>query len=261
LQPDENITLTTPFTLHGRRKVQATIETSQEMRESDKENNDLEKILEGIPIGPDITIRDLDLTEDFDLFIILSNVGEIDLRKGATFRIRVFVNNLRVSEFDHFTSDILKANFGNDYTVFPPYRVGISGTATVKIAISSRLASDDIFLENNILEKTFIIFPLRMVPREKQEFLFSVPPSPLKDNGEPEKLKAELRWDGGDPSLMFSLVGPENIKSIPTFSGKSPIKVEFPIDSDEARKERRWKVFVTNLTEKKVEGHLIIQHP
>jgi hypothetical protein len=60
---------------------------------------------------------------------------------------------------------------------------------------------------------------------------------------------------------MLSFIGEENIKSVPTFSGKSPIKVEFPIHFEEAQKEREWKVFVTNLIEKKVEGHLIIQHP
>jgi len=108
---------------------------------------------------------------------------------------------------------------------------------------------------------TFIIFPFRMIPQEKQEFSFSVPSSYLKDDGESKKLKAELRWEGGGPSLMFSFVGPENIKNILTFSGKSPIRVEFPIYSGEAQKERLWKVFVTNLIEKKVEGHLIIQHP
>ncbi len=261
LQPNENITFTTSITIRGRREVQAYVETGQEIRESNKENNFLEKILEGLPTGPDIAIKDLDLTEDFELFIILSNAGEIDLRKGATFRIRVFVNNLRISEFDHFTSDMLKANFGNDYTIFPPYRVGISGTAKVKISISPRLPSDDIFLENNILERTFIIFPFRMIPQEKQEFLFSVPFSHLKDDGQSEKLKAELRWEGGGSSLMLSFIGAENIKSVPTFSGKSPIKVEFPIHFEEAQKEREWKVFVTNLIEKKVEGHLIIQHP
>ncbi len=260
LQPNEDITFTIPLILRGRREVQAYVETSQEIKEANQENNSLDRILEGLPIGPDIAIRDLDLTEDFELFIILSNAGEIDLRKGATLRIRIFLNDLKISDFDHFISDVLKANFGNNYTIFPPYRVGISGTAKVKIAISPRLPSDDISLGNNILERTFVIFPFKMVPREKQEFSFSVPSSPLKDDESP-KLKAELRWEGGETSLMLSLIGPEHIQSVQSFSGKSPIKVEVPIFFLKAQKESLWKVLVTNLIEKKVEGHLIIQHP
>jgi len=261
LQPKEHITFTTSLTVRGRREVQAHVETSHEMRELNKENNHLERVLEGLPIGPDILIKDLDLTEDFELCIILSNEGEVDLRRGVTFRIRVFVNGLKISEFDHFTSEVLKANFGNCYTIDPPYRVGISGTSKVKVSISPKLPSDDIRLENNILKRTFIIFPLRMTPQAKQEFSFSVSSYRLKDDGQSEKVKAEVRWEGGGSSLMLSFRGPEHIKSVPTFSGKSPLKVEFPIHFEEAQKERLWRVSVTNLVEKKVEGHLIIQHP
>ena len=46
-----------------------------------------------------------------------------------------------------------------------------------------------------------------------------------------------------------------------TLTGKSPLKVEFPIPFEEAQKENVWSVFVTNLIRKKVEGYLIIQHP
>ena len=261
LQPKENVTLTTSLTVRGRREVQAHIETSHEMRGLSKENNYLERVLEGLPIRPEVVIKDLDLTEDLELCIILSNEGEVDLRRGVTFRIRVFVNGLKISEFDHFTSEVLKANFGNRYTIDPPYRVGISGTSKVKVSISPKLPSDDIRLEKNILERTFIIFPLRMTPQEKQEFSFSVPYPRLKDDGQSEKVKAEVRWEGGSSSLMLSFKGPEHIKSVPTFSGKSPLKVEFPIHSEETRKERLWRISVINLIEKKVEGHLIIQHP
>jgi hypothetical protein len=261
LQPKENITFNTPLTVRGRREVQAYVETSQEVRELNDENNYLERILEGLPIGPDIAIKDLDLTEDFELYIILSNAGEIDLRRGVTFRIWVFVNGLKISEFDHFTFDVLKANFGNHYTIHPPYRVGISGTAKVKISILPKLPSDDVCLENNILERTFIIFPFRMIPQAKQEFSFSVSSFHLKNDSQAEKLKAEVRWEGGGSSLMLSFIGPKYIKSVPAFSGKSPLKVEFPIHFEEAQKESLWKISVTNLIEKKVEGHLIIQLP
>jgi hypothetical protein len=261
LQPKENVTLTTSLTVRGRREVQAHIETSHEMRGLSKENNYLERVLEGLPIRPEVVIKDLDLTEDLELCIILSNEGEVDLRRGVTFRVRVFVNGLKISEFDHFTSEVLKANFGNRYTIDPPYRVGISGTSKVKVSISPKLPPDDIRLEKNILERTFIIFPLRMTPQEKQEFSFSVPYPRLKDDGQSEKVKAEVRWEGGGSSLMLSFKGPEHIESVPTFSGKSPLKVEFPIHSEETRKERLWRISVINLIEKKVEGHLIIQHP
>jgi hypothetical protein len=226
LQPNENITFTTSLTVRGRREIRAYVETSHEVRELNQENNYLERVLEGLPIGPDIVVKELDLTEDLELYIILSNAGEIDLRKGATFRIRVFVNGLKISEFDHFTSDVLKANFGN-----------------------------------YILKKTFIIFPFRIVPQAKEEFSFSLSSHRVRDDSQAEKVKAEVRWEGGSASLMLSLIGPGHSKSVPAFSGKSPLKIEVPIYFEEAQKESLWKVSVTNLIEKKVEGHLIIQHP
>jgi len=42
---------------------------------------------------------------------------------------------------------------------------------------------------------------------------------------------------------------------------EKPLKVEFPVPFEEAQKENVWSVFITNLIRKKVEGHLIIQHP
>jgi hypothetical protein len=261
LEPKENITFTTSLTVRGRRQVQAHVETSHEVRELNKDNNDFEKALEGLPIGPGIVIKDLDLTEDFELSVILSNEGEVDLRKGVTFRIRVFVNGLKISEFDHFTSEVIKANFGNRYTIDPPYRVGISGTSKVKVSVSPRLPSNDFRLERTILERTFIIFPLRMTAQEKQEFSFSFPGPRLKEEGLLEKVKAEARWEGGGSSVMLSFKGPEHVKSAPTLSGKSPLKIEFPIGYEETQKERLWRVSVINLMDKKVEGHLIIQHP
>lgn len=261
LQPNENITFTTTLTVRGRREVHVSVETDPDLRELNKENNSLKRMLEGVRAGPDITVRDLDLTEDFELFILLSNEGEIDLEKGVTFRIRVFVNNLRISEFEHFTSDVLKANGGNDYAIYPPYRVVISGTSRVRIAISTKVPSDDVSSENNVLMKTFIIFPFKIIPKAKQEFSFSVPFPLLTDGGRTEKLKAEVRWEGGGVPLMLSFTGPDQVKRSPTFSGKSPLKLEFPIHFTEAQKKNVWRFSVTNLIEKRVEGHLIIQHP
>ena len=261
LQPNENITLTSSLTIRGRREVQAYVETSQEMRELNIENNHLENILEGLPTGPDIIVQDLDLTEDFDLYVILSNVGGIDLRKGVPFRVRVFVNGLKVSDFDHFIPEALKANFGNCYTIDPPHRIGIGGTAKVKVYISPKLHSDDVYLGNNSLERTFAIFPFQMIPQGIQEFSFFVPSPRVKENGQTEKIKAEVRWEGEESSFLISFSGQEQINSFQPISDHSPLKVEFPIHLEEAQSESQWKVSVANLMEKKVEGCLIIQHP
>jgi len=261
LQPRENITFTTSLSFRGQREVEAHVETGYEMTELNQENNHLRRVLDGLPIGPDITIKDLDLTEDLELSIILSNVGEVDLRKGVTLRTRVFVNGLKVSEFDHFTSEVLKANSANQYSIDPPYRVAISGTAQVKVSVLPRVPSDDVRLENNILERTFIIFPFRVVPQARLDFSFSVPSIRPKEDGEADKIKAEARWEGSGSPLMLSFRGPESFKGLPTLSGKSPLKVEFPLSPDDAQRERLWRVSVINPIEKRVDGHLIIQHP
>jgi hypothetical protein len=253
--------LTTSLSFCGRPEVEAYVETSEEVREPDKENNYLKRVLGGHPIGSDIIIKELDLTEDLELSIILSNAGEVDLRRGVTFRIRVFVNDLKVSEFEHFTSEVLKANSGNQYSVAPPHRVVISGAAKVEVSVLPELPSDDVRLENNILERTFVIFPFRLVPQASQEFSFYIPPLSHKVDGEGERIKAEARWQGGGDSLMLSFRGPEQFKGLPTLSGKSPLKVEVPIHFEDLRKESLWRVSVVNLVEKRVEGYLIIQHP
>ncbi len=262
LPPNESITFTTPLTVFGRHEINAHIDTDVEMKELDKENNYLKRILEGLPIGPDIVLKDLDLTEDLELYIILSNTGEADLRKGVTFRFRIFVNERKISEFEHFISEVLRAHSENHYTIAPPYRVGIGGVSKVRVSVSPKLRSDDICLTNNILERTFIIFPFRIDPQEKEEFIFSVPSLRIKkEDGQGEKIKAEARWEGGGSPLLLSFQRSGDIKGLPTISGESPLKVEFPIHSEEVLEESRWRVSVTNLIEKKVEGHLIIQYP
>jgi archaellum component FlaG (FlaF/FlaG flagellin family) len=256
-----SVTLVTPLTLVGRHEVQAHVDFTQGVRESSEENNTLKKILDGLPVGPDILVKDLDLTEDLELIIILSNAGEVDLRKGVTFRIRVLVNERKVSEFDHFISEVLRANFGNHYPIDPPYQVGITGISKVKVYISPKFPSDDIRLENNILERTFIIFPFKIGPHGKEEFSFSFPAPRPQGEGQTEKVKAEARWEGGISSLTLSFKKSGPLKGIPIISGKSPLKIEFPIPFEEIQKENVWSIMVTNPIEKKVEGHLIIQHP
>jgi hypothetical protein len=254
-----SISLTTPLVLVGRHEIDAHVDFLLGINELNKGNNDLKKVLEGLPIGPDIIVKDLDLTEDLELMIIISNGGEVDLRKGVTFRIRIHVNEQKISEFDHFVSEAMKANFGNRYFIAPPYRVGIAGISKVRVSISPKLSTDDIRLENNVLERTFIIFPFRLGPQGKEEFSFSF--SRTQVEGQIEKMKTEARWEGVGSTLLLSFKKQGSLKGIPTLSGKSPLKVEFPIVSEEVQKESVWSVSVTNLIDRKVEGHLIIQHP
>jgi len=261
LQEGRDLTFTTPFNIVGRHEIHAHVDIPPETIESNQENNDLRRALEGPPVGPDIIVKDLDLTEDLELSILLSNAGEIDLRKGVTFRIRIFVNDLKVSEFEHFTSEALKANFGNPYTIDPPYRVEISGISKIKISVSPKAPSDDICLENNILERTFIIFPFRIGPQAKEEFSFSISPFRHQIGGRAGKVKVEARWEGGGSPLALSFSRTGQIKSVPAISGKSPLKVKFPITPEEVQKGSLWKVSVTNLIGKRVGGQLIIQHP
>jgi archaellum component FlaG (FlaF/FlaG flagellin family) len=261
LQPKGNLTFITPMTLVGRHEIDARIDFPQGLKESNEENNTLKKFLNGLPIGPDIVVKDIDLTEDLDLMIFLSNAGIVDLRKGVIFQIRIRVNERKVLEFDHFIVEALKASFGNYYLIDPPHRVGITGISKVKVSISPKLASDDIRLENNVLERTFIIFPFKIGSHGREEFSFSF--SALRPQGEDqtEKVRIEARWEGGSSSLMLSFKKLGTLKGTPTLSGKSPLKVDFPIPFEEVQKENVWSVLLTNLVDKKMEGHLIIQHP
>jgi len=255
------MTLTTPMVLVGRHEVDAHLGFPIEVKESNEENNHLKRILESPPVGPDIVVKQLVLTEDFELVIILSNAGEVDLRKGAIFQVQVFVNDQKMSEFDHFISETLKANLKNRYTVSPPYQVGIAGISKLKVSISPELPSDDIHLENNVLERTFIIFPFKIKPQGKEEFSFSFLAPRIRSKDQTENVTIEARWEWGGSSLKLSFKKSGSADAISTLTGKSPLKVELPIPFEEARKENVWSVFITNLIRKKVEGHLIIQHP
>ncbi|NWF92980.1 MAG: hypothetical protein HXY46_08685 [Syntrophaceae bacterium] len=262
LQPKESIRFVTPLSFRGRHEVEARVVTGEEMKEQNEENNYLRRILEGAPEGPDIVVQDLDLTEDLDLAIILSNVGEIELPSGVTFRVQILVNGIKVSEFEHFTSEVLKAHSGNRYTIDPPYRVRISGIARVRVSVLPKVASSDVRLENNSLQRTFIIFPFQVPPQASEEFSFSVfSPGHKKEEGETERIKAEARWQGTGVSLLISFRGPEDRRAFVALSEESPLKVEVPIHSGEIGKEGLWTVSVVNLIERRIEGHLIVQHP
>ena len=259
--PQEAINVMTPLTLYGRHEVEARIDTGLDLDELTKENNQLKMILEGLPLGPDIVIKDLNLTEDMELSILLSNAGEAHLRKGVTFRCRIFINDRKISDFDHFTSEVLKAHSANYYILEPPYRITIKGIFRVKVSISPKLHSDDIRLENNILERRFIIFPFQIGAQGKEEFSFSVPVPPSKGEESSERVKVEVRWEGTGEPLKLSFMEAGGIKELQTISGKSPLKIELPIALEDTQRENLWKLSVTNSIEKRMEGNIIIQHP
>lgn len=256
LSPKEKMSLNLPFTLTGRHEVQAFL--SIPGKDQNQENNHLGKILEILPSGPDIVVRDLELTEDLELLVILSNAGELDLRKGTTFRVRIWVNGQKVSEFDHFTFAPLKAHFGSHYTFEPPYRIPITGISRVKVTVLPKYSSDDIRLENNMLEKTIVVFPFRIEALGKEEYSFI--PTSQRIRGD-EKIKAEMRWEGKEEPLMLSFQPPGEVKKELMISGRSPLKMEVPILTGLGLKEKSWKISIINFRDRKIRGNLIVQYP
>jgi len=225
------------------------------------ENNLLKKRVVGPLLGPDIVVKELDLTDDFELSVVLSNAGETELRTGTTLRIRIFLNDQRVSEFDHFISEPLKPSFGTRYIIDPPYRVRIDGNVRVKVVIWPKQSTEDIHLENNTLERNFVIYPIKIGPQVNQEFPLFFPSLRSKDNRQGDKIKTEVRWDGGDSPVRLSLKGTGHHNRIAPVTGKSPLKLEVPIKNEKNLKKRPWRISVANLMERRVEGHLIIQYP
>lgn len=260
LHPNESLTLPIPFSLYGRKEVEVRLETSAEQRESNPENNVLKKILEGAQKGPDIVVQDLDLTEDLELVIYLANLGETDLRKGGTLRVRIYLDERKISDFEHFLADELKAQSKTPYVLRPPYRISIRGIARVKVSISPKSRMEDVRTENNVLERRFIIFPFQIGGREREQFSFFIPRSSSKEE-EPARIKMEVRWEGAATPLKFSLEHLEDGGGHFDLSGRSPVKVEWPLPPGPVQRESRWRASLTNLDERRVEGHLIIQHP
>jgi len=221
----------------------------------------LKKVLESLPIGPDIIVKELELTDDFELSILLSNAGEAELRKGTTLRIRVFLNGQKVSEFDHFISEPLRPFSRNRYAVIPPYRIRVEGNSKVRVSVWPKGGADDIRLDNNTLEEYFTIFPFILGPQKGHDFPFLPFSDPLKNKGQKEKVKVEVRWDGGGYPLRLRLKGSDNSKKFPAVSGKSPLKMEIPIEDENDKKGQSWRISVVNLMENKAEGFVIIQTP
>ena len=243
-------------------KPQDTEETPADGREEGSDRVSPQKTVSPPPVaGPDIVVTEFGLSEDLELYVVLFNAGDTDLRKEATLRTRIVVNDRRVSEFEHLTSKVLTAKRGNRYTLHPPYRVEIGGISTVKVSIWPKVASDDMDLGNNTLERSLVVYPFVIEPRAKQEFPISVELSRAKGRDPVEKIKAEARWEGEGFPLRLSLRGPEPSTDDTSVSGRSPLRMEVPILFPHERKAGQWTVSVTNLLKRKVTGHLILQHP
>lgn len=261
LKPQESITLPIPFSLFNKKEVEVRVDSPEDLKELNKENNSLKRVLEGSPIGPDIIIKDFDLTEDLELMILLSNIGEANLRKGVTFRIRIYLNDRKISDFEHFILEEIKAYSKNLYALLPPYRVIIRGISKVRVSVAPKLRSDDIRMENNVLERRFIIFPFQIGGQGKEQFSFYVPSPPPREEEFSDKIKMEVRWEEAIHPLKFSFGGAEGDRAVLDISGTSPVKVEWPIQTGDPQRESHWRVSMTNPFEKRAEGHLIIQHP
>lgn len=211
--------------------------------------------------GPDLTVSDLDLTEDMGLVVRLANLGDSDLRKGTTLRIRVLVNERKISEFEHLTSRVLRGRFGNRYTLHPPYEIPIEATSRVKISVSPKEASEDGRPENNTLERTLLVFPFRLDPKGKQVFSFALSPARALGSVGQGAIRAEARWDGFGSRGYLSLKEEGAVKRGPATFGRSPLKLVIPIRGDDAEKGQVWQVSLANSASKKMEGHLIVNHP
>ncbi len=261
IDPKESITLALPYSLYHRKEVEVRVETSEEIGEVNRENNGLKRILEGAPRGPDIIISDFDLNEDLELMILLSNIGEVDLRKGVTFRIRIFLNDRKISDFEHFITEEIRAHNKSHYLLLPPYRVTIRGGTRVKVSLSPKIRSDDIRTENNVLERRFIIFPFQMGGQEREQFSFLIPKTNLEEENSLGKIKMEIRWVGHSEPLKLSFEGSEKGRALLEISGTSPVKVEWPLIGDQSERESYWRISITNPFDKRAEGYLIVQHP
>ena len=261
LPPKEEAAFDTSIRIMGRHEVYVHLEISPEADEGDRESKSVRKILESVPIGPDIIVKDLVLTEDLELSIVLSNAGETELRRGTTLRIRVMLNDRRVSEFDHLITEPLRPGSESRYIVEPPYRVSVGGNARVKVTIWPKQAGDDIRPGNNTLERDFVIFPFRIDPQMTQEFAFFPPSLLTKDSSPGPSIKTEVRWDGGGAPLRLSLKREGDLRKLAQVSGKSPLELEFPAGEEKDSTGKAWRFLITNLMGRTVEGHLIVQSP
>jgi len=211
--------------------------------------------------GVDLIMKDLGLTEDLELYVVISNAGDVPLPSGSTLHVRIFVNDRKISDFEHLTAKDLKARNGNRYTVHPPYPIAIGGVSLVRTSVWSSPPLKDAEPRNNTLVRNVIVYPLKIEPKMKQDFSFSVFSPRLKNSDPQDKVRAEARWDGDRFPLKLSFKGAGRVKGDRSVSGKSPLKMEVPISLEEPENKEGCLVSVTNPLGQKVVGHVIIQHP
>jgi hypothetical protein len=171
------------------------------------------------------------------------------------------VNDRKISDFEHLTAKDLKARNGNRYTVHPPYPIAIGGVSLVRTSVWSSPPLKDAEPRNNTLVRNVIVYPLKIEPKTKQDFSFSVFSPRLKNSDPQDKVRAEARWDGDRFPLKLSFKGAGRVKGDRSVSGKSPLKMEVPISLEEPENREGCLVSVTNPLGQKVVGHVIIQHP
>ena len=94
-----------------------------------------------------------------------------------------------------------------------------------------------------------------------QEFPLLLSNLRSKKNRQGDKIRTEVRWDGGGAPLRLSLEGVRRPKKIGPALGKSPLKLEIPIEDHKKQEGKAWRLSVANLMKKKAEGFLIIQGP
>jgi hypothetical protein len=209
---------------------------------------------------PRVVVKDLGVNEDQELSLFLANPGTVDLDKALSLRIRIDVNGRKVSEFEHLSSVVIKGRLGSRYAVRPPYRVEIAKRCRVRVSV--RLLSERGRTRgfDHQLEKTFLVIPFRLWPRERREIAFSFSLPRNRADLVPERVKAEVRWDGGGGPLRAWLKE-EGSREMEPLLGRSPLLLERVLSSAGLSGRKTWKIGVTNLMAVRSEGKIIVQHP
>jgi len=106
------------------------------------------------------------------------------------------VNDRKISDFEHLTAKDLKVKSGNRLYRPSPYPIASEGISLVKDVIWPTPPLQDAEPQNNTLVRNVIVYPLKIEPRARQEFSFSIFSPRLKNSDSKEKVRAEARWDG-----------------------------------------------------------------
>jgi hypothetical protein len=213
----------------------------------------------GNPLPP-VVIWGMSGDGDQELCLELANPREADLGKGLSFRIRIEANGRKVSDFEHLSSAAIKGGVGSRCAVRPPSRVEIAKRCRVRASVGLLPGGKGGLHGDHRTERTFLVFPFRLRPGERREVLFSFSLPGKRTALAPERVKAEIRWDGGGAPLLAGL-GEEGRRETVPVSGRSPLRLEKTLSSESLRRRKTWKVGMTNLMAARSEGRIIVQHP